>query len=89
MEYRDKKTDKMSTSATSSQSPAIAEGIMVVRIITTVDSHYAIGVNPTATDSDAFIPAKSEFFVGISSGEKVAVRTVTGGGTAFITSLTR
>ena len=89
MEYRDKKTDKMTTSATSSQSPAIAEGIMAVRIIATVDSHYAIGVNPTATDSDAFIPAKTEYYVGISSGEKVAVRTVTGGGTAFITSLTR
>ena len=89
MEYRDKKTDKITTSATSVQSPDIEVGISSVRIITTVDSHYAIGVNPTATDSDAFIPAKIEFFVGISSGEKVAVRTVSGGGTAFITSLTR
>ncbi len=87
--FRDSTTSKVTTSTTSAQSSAIAEGIMAVRIITTVDSHYKIGVNPTATDSDAFIPAKSEYIVGISSGEKVAVRTATGGGIAFITSLTR
>ncbi len=87
--YRDSATSKVTTSTTSAQSTAIAEGIMAVRIITTVDSHYKIGVNPTATDSDAYIPAKTEYVVGISSGEKVAVRTVSGGGLAFITSLTR
>ena len=62
---------------------------MSVRIVSTVDAHFAIGVNPTATDTDAFISAKSELYVAIDSGEKVALRTTSGGGSAFITSLTR
>jgi len=89
MEYRDKSTSKVAISTASAQSTAIEEGISNVRIISTADSHFVIGVNPTATVNDAFIPAKSEFYVGISSGEKVALRTVSGSGTAFVTSLTK
>ena len=89
MEYRDKSTSKVAIGTTSAQSTAIEVGISNVRIITTVDAHFVIGVNPTATANDAFIPAKAELYVGISSGEKVALRTTTGSGSAFVTSLTK
>lgn len=89
MEYRDISTEKVTTSATSAQSSAISDGIFVIRLVTTVDSHFVIGANPTATTSDAFIPAKTEFYLGIKPTEKVAVRTSTGSGLAFITGVSK
>ena len=59
MEYRDISTEKVTTSATSAQSSAIGDGIFAIRLVATVDSHFVIGANPTATTSDAFIPAKN------------------------------
>tara|TARA_B100000459_G_scaffold146712_1_gene113716 strand:- start:1512 stop:1781 length:270 start_codon:yes stop_codon:yes gene_type:complete len=89
MEYRDKSTEKVSISTTSAQSSAIEQSIGTIRLICTASSHFVIGTNPTATINDAYIPADTEFYLGISSGEKVAIRTVTGSGSAFVTSLTK
>ena len=88
MNYRDISTEKVTTSATSAQSSAIDDGIFTIRLVTTVDSHFVIGANPTATTNDAFIPAKTEFFLGVKPTEKFAVRTTTGSGLAFITGVT-
>jgi len=89
MEYRDKSTDKIAISTTSAQSSAIAEGIYAIRLICSQASHFVIGANPTATVSDAYIPADTELYLGISSGEKVGIRTASGSGSAYITSLTK
>jgi len=89
MEYRDISTEKVTTSATSAQSSELGDGIFAIRLVTTVDSHFSIGANPTATTSDAFIPAKTEFYLGVKPTEKVAVRTSTGSGLAFITGVSK
>ena len=89
MEYRDISTEKVTTSATSAQSSAIGDVIFAISLDATVDSHFVIGANPTATTSDAFIPAKTEFYLGVKPTEKVAVRTTTGSGLAFVTGVTK
>lgn len=89
MEYRDKTTQKLSITATSSQTSAMSDATYKIRLVCTAACHFKIDVNPTATDSDAFLPANDYIYLGISPGEKVAVRTVSGGGTAFITQLTQ
>lgn len=46
----------------------------IVRIVSTVDCHVVIGDNPTATDSDMFLPAnKPEWFEIESGAYEVAV----------------
>ena len=89
MEYRDISTEKLAISATSTASSAIAESVYKIRLIATANIHFKIGVNPTATDSDAYLAGGDFIHLGISPGEKVAVRTVTGGGSAFITQLSQ
>ena len=53
MEYRDLTTQKVSLSTTSAQSSAISDSVYKIRLIATANVHFKIGVNPTATDSDA------------------------------------
>ena len=89
MEYRDKTTQKVAVSASSTQSVAISENIYKVRFICTAACHFKVDINPTATDTDAFLPANDYIYLGISPGEKIGIRTVSGGGSAFITELSQ
>ena len=89
MEYRDLTTQKVTLSTTSAQSSAISDSVYKIRLIATANVHFKIGVNPTATDSDAYLTSGDFIYLGISPGEKVAIRTVTGGGNAFITPLSQ
>jgi len=89
MEYKDKSTQKLGISTTSAQSTAIGDSVYKIRLVSTAACHFKIDVSPTATDSDAFLPANDYIYLGISPGEKVAVRTVSGSGSAFITQLTQ
>jgi hypothetical protein len=89
MEYKDIRTLKVTTSATSAQSGAIGDGVFAIRLICTASSHFVINPDPTATVNDAYIPANTEYYLGVKPADKIAVRTTSGGGIAFITELSK
>ena len=89
MEYKDIRTLKVTPTATTAQSSAIGDGVFAIRFICTANSHFVINPDPTATVNDAYIPANTEYYLGVKPNDKVAVRTVSGSGIAFITELSK
>jgi hypothetical protein len=67
------RTLKVTSSGTSVQSSSIADNRFYIRVVSDAACHIAIGVNPTATTSDIYIPAADVEYFKISPGEKVAV----------------
>jgi hypothetical protein len=66
------RTLKLASTGTSSQTAAFGANIEYVRIITDADVHVEIGVNPTATTSNIYIPADDVEYFKVSEGEKLA-----------------
>lgn len=64
---------------------AVSLGTKKVRIIVTSAAYVKVGVSPTATTSDVYMPADSAEYVTVSSGEKVSAVQVSAGGTLHVT----
>lgn len=62
-----------------------AKDTTIIRMVSTVACHYAVGVNPVATAASALLPAGVVEFIGVSKGWKVAVIQDVGAGTANVT----
>lgn len=60
------------TFSTSAQSAAFAAGTEYVTIVGSVDFHYVVGTNPTATTSALRIPAYQPWTIGVTAGHKIA-----------------
>ena len=78
-------TIKRSIGASSAQTAAIGVNVQYVRLVTDTACHYEVGVNPTATSSNVFLPANEIEIIKISEGEKIAV--IGTSGNLYITSL--
>jgi hypothetical protein len=66
-------TQKITSSGSSVASAAFDNNIEYVRIAADADCHIEFGVNPTATTSKIFVPAKDTEYFKVSGGEKIAV----------------
>lgn len=69
----------------SAQSAAVDDTTFVVRLVATTDCFVALGANPTATTSSAYLPAGIVEYVSITPGHKVAALQVSSGGNLYIT----
>ena len=63
---------------------ANAIGASFFRIVCTTDAFVSTGVNPTATTSGMFVPAKCPEWFPIDPGHKVSVVRLADSGTAYI-----
>lgn len=76
------------TSAASAQSAAIVTGYAVL-LSCTQNVHIEVGVNPTATASTWMLKSTDPgLIIGLSPGEKIAVRGDTASGTLYMVELT-
>jgi hypothetical protein len=66
---------------------AIGAGTWKVRVVVTAAAYIKIGVSPTATTSDVYMPADSPEYFSIRPGEKVAAVQVSGGGNLHVTEV--
>lgn len=57
------------------------------RFVSTVDTHIAFGISPTATTSNTFLPAYSVEVFPVSDNLKVSARASSGTGTLYIDQL--
>lgn len=57
----------------------------IVRVVSTVACHYAVGSAPTATTGSTYLPAGVVEFVSVRPGEKVAFIRSAGDGLAYVT----
>lgn len=80
-------SQKITTSAVSAQSAAVASTTTLVRFFATTDCYVQFGTNPTAlTDGTCvFIPGGIVDFLGITPGYKIAVIQFAAPGVLFIT----
>lgn len=67
---------------------AISAHIFLVRVVTTTAAHIAIGVSPTATTSDMYMPAGISEYFRINPGEKVSAIQSAAAGTLHVTEIT-
>lgn len=70
---------------TSAQTAAIADEVYVVRLVATADVFVAIGADPTATTSSAYLPAGVVEYVAVRPGQKVAALQASAAGTLYVT----
>ncbi len=68
-------------------SSAASSGVLRVRVVTTTAAYIVIGVDPTATTSDVYMPADSPEYFTIAAGEKVSAVRVTSSGTLHVTEI--
>ncbi len=66
---------------------AIMTGIQKVRVVVTTAAYIKIGVGPTATSSDVYLPADSVEYFSVNPGEKVSAIQVASGGTLHVTEV--
>jgi len=66
---------------------AIGTGVHKVRVVITSAGYIKIGVSPTATTSDVYMPADTPEYFTISPGEKVSAIQVGTGGTLHVTEI--
>jgi len=57
----------------------------LLRLVSTTPCHYAIGANPTAVQTDAFLPADIIEHVGVAPGDTISIIEDTGGSGGIIT----
>lgn len=62
----------------------VSAACTIVRLVTTTDSHYVVGIAPVAGATDTFLPAKTVEFVSIGPNQKVSVVQDAAGGTAYL-----
>lgn len=75
-------TEKLTSTATASNAPAVADGVTVVRLVADANIHYSlIG---TATDADVFMPAGQVEYISVSKGE---VLSVVGEASVYVTAM--
>lgn len=69
-------------------SDAMSGTMSFIRIVCTVACHIKIGDNPTATASDAYLPAGVIEYIAIRPGQKVSFLKATGesDGTGYVTT---
>ena len=65
-------TQKINSAGSSTQSTAFSTDT-IIRVVSDADCNFAIGTNPTATTSTAFLPSKSGEQMLIKAGNKIAV----------------
>lgn len=70
------------------QSAAMAAGVSLVRVVSTVVAHIKIGANPTAATTDTYLPAGVPEYFMVDEGDKIAVIRSSGDGSLFITPAT-
>lgn len=66
-------------------STAINTGVQKVRVVVTSAAYIKIDNTPTATSSDAYIPADSPEYFTIAPGQKVSAIQVSSAGTLHVT----
>lgn len=66
---------------------AFGTGIFVLRIASTAALHYAVGASPTATSSDAYLPANTVEYIAVRPGQKIAVIQDSSSGNATVTEM--
>lgn len=62
----------ISFGATSSQSAVFGAGTNIIRLVASQGAYIAIGENPTATTSSAFLPAGLVEYLRVTPGYRVA-----------------
>lgn len=74
---------------TESQATTAITNTSVIRVLATADCHIVVGVSPTATLSDLYIPANvPEYFeIGQDGNNQLAVVQDSAGGTIYITEM--
>ena len=77
------------TASSAATTNAVGSQIYAVRLVSTSDSHYALGESPTATTSDPYLPADTIEIISIKPGQKVAFIRNTADGTAYVTELSQ
>lgn len=92
---RNSTTQAVAYNSAAASSNAFGSQTYQVRLAANSACHYAIGASPTATTSDAFMPANSVEYVQVNPGEKIsAIRASSAGlvtatdGTLWVTELT-
>ena len=78
-------TQKISVGASSTASSAFAAKTRAIRIVSTTGGHYAIGLNPTATTDDPYLPADVVEFVAVNGSDRIALIQAASSGTAWVT----
>lgn len=78
------------TSASASITTAIQPYVSVIRILSTVVGHVAVGATPlTATTADMYVAAGEEYWIAVRGGEYVAAIRASGDGNLYITQMTK
>ncbi len=62
---------KVNVTTTSAATAAAVSG-EVVRVVASVDCHFALGTAPTATANDHYLPAGALEYLRVAAGEKLA-----------------
>jgi hypothetical protein len=78
-------TSALAFTGTSAQSAVVGENTFVVRLVATEPCFVAIGANPTATVSSAYLPAGVVEYFAITPGHRVAALQASSGGTLYVT----
>jgi hypothetical protein len=65
----------------------IGLGVQKVRVLVTTDAYIKIAQSPTATTSDAYLPALEPEYFTVNPGEKVSAIQVAAGGTLNVTEI--
>lgn len=60
------------TFSTTAQSAAFGNATKLITMVASVDFHFVVGANPTATTNALRIPAYQPFTIGVTAGQKVA-----------------
>lgn len=76
---------KVSISGTAASATAIAAGVRVARLVSTVDCFYS--VTGTATVSSNYLPANAVEYIHVYEGDTVSTITSGGTGSIFVSSM--
>lgn len=73
---------------TAGTTAAVTTDARVVRVVSTTDCYIQIGISPTATSADLFLPAYTPEYFGAQggvTGTKVSAIQVSTGGSIYVT----
>ena len=66
---------------------AFSSAMKKARVVVTSAAYIKIGVAPTATTSDVYMPADAPEYFTVATGEKVSAVQVSSGGTLHVTEI--
>lgn len=75
------------TATSAAMTNAVGAGVTVVRLVATSACHINVGVTPTATTSNMYLPANVVQYLAISPGLKVAAIQNAAGGNLHVTEM--